>query len=146
MYTNTQCFTSSTVSWITEFLIYRWDLILKIISVLTNRKQYIKRYNGWITTQLTCLLCLSESTKQSTPLAHCSHMTIFNKSIVHIFGEDNNIFYILLTVHPEAIVGFQPTWLTFSLFTMYLFFHLYMFQATSTHHKEGTIVSTHPLA
>jgi hypothetical protein len=27
---------------------------------------------------------------------------------------------------------------------MYLFFHLYMFQATSAHHQEGTIVSTHP--
>jgi hypothetical protein len=28
---------------------------------------------------------------------------------------------------------------------MYLFFHLYMFQATSAHHQEETIVSTHPL-
>jgi hypothetical protein len=27
---------------------------------------------------------------------------------------------------------------------MYLFFHLYMFQATSAH-QEGKIVSTHPL-
>jgi hypothetical protein len=44
-----------------------------------------------------------------------------------------------------GIVGFQPTWRTFSLLSMYLFFHLYMFQATSAHHQEGTIVSTHPL-
>jgi hypothetical protein len=28
---------------------------------------------------------------------------------------------------------------------MYLFFHLYMFQARGAHHQEGTIVSTHPL-
>jgi hypothetical protein len=27
---------------------------------------------------------------------------------------------------------------------MYLFFYLYMFQATSAHHQEGTIVSIHP--
>jgi hypothetical protein len=40
------------------------------------------------------------------------------------------------------IVGFQPTWRTFF---KYLFFHLYMFQAISAHHQEGTIVSTHPL-
>jgi hypothetical protein len=33
----------------------------------------------------------------------------------------------------------------FSLFSMYLFFHLYTFQTTSAHHQEGTIVSTHPL-
>jgi hypothetical protein len=32
-----------------------------------------------------------------------------------------------------------------ALFSRYLFFHLYMFQATSAHHQEGTIVSTHPL-
>jgi hypothetical protein len=55
------------------------------------------------------------------------------------------IFFILLTVHPEAIVGFQPTWRTFFTFFKYLFFHLYMFQATSAHHQEGAIVSTHPL-
>jgi hypothetical protein len=54
-------------------------------------------------------------------------------------------FYILLTVHPEAIVGFQPTWRTYFTVFRYLFFHLYMFQATSAHHQEGTIVSTHPL-
>jgi hypothetical protein len=63
----------------------------------------------------------------------------------HLCDTSLGFLYILLTVHPEAIVGFQPTRHTFFTFFKYLFFHLYMFQATSAHHQEGTIVSTHPL-
>jgi hypothetical protein len=55
------------------------------------------------------------------------------------------IFYILLTVHPEEIVGFNQLDAPCSLFSMCLFFHIYMFRATSAHHQEGTIVLTHPL-
>jgi hypothetical protein len=33
----------------------------------------------------------------------------------------------------------------FSLFSVYLFFYLYMFEATSAHHQEGTVVSIRPL-
>jgi hypothetical protein len=33
----------------------------------------------------------------------------------------------------------------FSLFSTYLFFYPYMFQATSAHHQEGTVVSIRPL-
>jgi hypothetical protein len=62
-----------------------------------------------------------------------------------LLGGTISEFYILLTVHPEAIVGFQPTWRTFFTLFKYLFFHLYIFQATSAHHQEGTFVSTHPL-
>jgi hypothetical protein len=46
-------------------------------------------------------------------------------------------FYILLTVHPEEIVGFNQLDTPCSLFSMCLFFHLYMFRATSAHHQEG---------
>jgi hypothetical protein len=41
--------------------------------------------------------------------------------------------------------GFSTNLTHFFLFSMYLFLHLYMFQAKSAHHQEGKIVSTHSL-
>jgi hypothetical protein len=51
------------------------------------------------------------------------------------------VFYVLLTVHLDAILGNDQL---DALFLMYLFLCLYMFRAASAHQKAGTADSHSP--
>jgi hypothetical protein len=58
------------------------------------------------------------------------------------FVTNKNLFYILLTVHLDAILGDDQF---DALFLNVFILCLYMFGAASAHHQEGQIVLIHNL-
>jgi hypothetical protein len=101
---------------------------------------------------LHTIVCITQAAKFTIYCQlhiHCFSEGVFHFTLLIVWDMFNKHyvsgFYIFLTVRPEAILDLQPTWRTFFTFSMYLFLHLYMFQATSAHHQEGTIVSIRPL-
>jgi hypothetical protein len=56
--------------------------------------------------------------------------------------QDVRLFYVLLTVHLDAILGDDQL---YALFLSVFILRLYMFRAVSAHHQEGQIVLIHHL-
>jgi hypothetical protein len=60
--------------------------------------------------------------------------------LTYISANATHVFYVLLTVHLDAMLGNDQL---DALFHNVFILCLYMFRAASAHHQEGQIVSTH---